>query len=65
MNKTLFLAPKQGLRVLNPDQNPPVPLPSGGALVNASTYWQRRIADGDVTVIIPPSKPKAAPKEKA
>ncbi len=56
--KTSFLIPKTGVLVIDPDTN--TPLPPEGAEVRLSTYWQRRIADGDVT----PGQPAAPVKTK-
>ena len=43
----LFLKP-DGLKIPSPDHQG-VDLPAGGDWVNTSTYWQRRLADGDVS----------------
>ena len=59
---TLFLKPKNGARVLNPDQRPPRPLPEAGARVNDNLYWRRKISEGAVE-IFNPSKPARKAKE--
>lgn len=49
---TAYLIPREGLTVLQPRsaKSPvPVPLPAEGAKVELTTYWHRRLADGDVT----------------
>jgi hypothetical protein len=43
----LFLIPAKGLRVICPETRQP--LPEEGALKAKSTYWLRRLVDGDVT----------------
>lgn len=48
------------LRVLDPDRGD-LPLPSEGREVVLSSYWIRRIEDGDVRVeSVPPAKPERA-----
>lgn len=42
----LQLRPRAGVVVLDPDTRRPLPLE--GADVPSSTYWLRRLADGDV-----------------
>ena len=56
---TIFLKPKAGARVMNPDQNPPQPLPPGGLRVDDSQYWRRRIQEGVVEITTPPNQGKA------
>jgi hypothetical protein len=51
----LFLIPKEGVRVVEPISH--TPLPAEGALVEESTYWLRRLRDGDVTAEVPAAKP--------
>lgn len=48
----LFLIPAKGFKVPDPAalDTPDDHLPAEGRLVEESGYWQRRIADGDVTV---------------
>lgn len=41
------LIPKAGLRVVDPATGKP--LPAAGAEVEITTYWRRRLRDGDVT----------------
>lgn len=41
--------PKEGLKVVMPDTSRD--LPKEGAVVESSTYWHRRLADGDVTLV--------------
>lgn len=60
MNKVL-IQPARGLLVPNP-QNNFKPLPPEGAEVELDRYWKRRLADGDVSQVKPPSK--AAPKKQ-
>lgn len=63
---TLFLKPKKGARVLDPDQSPPRPLPESGARVTDSLYWRRKIAEGVVEIFTKPGAgPTAAASEAA
>ena len=57
---TLFLKPKNGARVLDPDQRPPRPLPETGTRVNDNLYWRRRISEGVVEISNPPKPAKKA-----
>lgn len=66
MTRQEHLVPKPGLRVLDPDTL--IRLPAEGAPVVMTSYWYRRIADGDVTVQEPAAKatkPAAKPTAKA
>lgn len=45
----LFLKPKEGLKVPRPENGRE--LKAEGELVESSTYWRRRIIDGDVTEV--------------
>lgn len=60
----LYLKPKKGARVLNPDQSPPRPLPENGLRVANSLYWQRRLQEGVVELCNPPKTPAAPKKSK-
>jgi hypothetical protein len=46
----MFVVPAPGLKVPVPEARPPLArhLPPEGAEVEATEYWRRRIADGDV-----------------
>lgn len=46
----MFVVPAPGLRVPMPEARPPMSrhLPPEGAEVEATEYWRRRLADGDV-----------------
>jgi hypothetical protein len=46
--KIVFVKPKPGRRVINPDLAPPAILAREGAKVIKSLYWLRRLADGDI-----------------
>jgi hypothetical protein len=48
MSDRLFLKPVEGRSAPSPD-HAGSELPASGDWVNASIYWSRRIADGDVT----------------
>jgi hypothetical protein len=50
----IFVRPAEGLRVLGPDGQP---LPAEGAFVEADSFWNRRIAKGEV------ERPAAGGKE--
>lgn len=45
----IFLKPKDGLKVPRPDSGRA--LNPEGELLEHSTYWRRRLADGDVTEV--------------
>lgn len=45
--KKLYLKPRPGLKIKDPVTGKP--LEDGGERKPATTYWLRRIADGDVT----------------
>lgn len=44
-----FVIPADGLRVVDPDRNEPLP-PKGTLVRGNDEYWVRRLNDGDVTV---------------
>jgi hypothetical protein len=48
MPKTITIKPATGLRVRTPDGGL---LPESGATVERSSYWIRRLDDGDVTEV--------------
>ena len=56
MPRKFFVKPREGVKVRIPDTSQH--LPSEGASVPATSYWLRRINDGDVTEI-KPAKGKA------
>lgn len=51
MDKT-YLIPGTGLVIIDPLTKKR--LPEEGALISMTTYWQRRINQGDVTIGTPP-----------
>lgn len=53
---SIYVIPKKGLKVRDPDAGNH--LPEAGALVEASSYWRRRLRDGDVTLGNEPKKSK-------
>jgi len=55
--RRIFIKPTEGKRPVFPSSARPVPLE--GCEVNASIYWIRRAADGDLT-ISDPAKAKPA-----
>lgn len=60
----MYVIPKSGLTIPDPDLNDY--LPPEGRDVPLSAYWQRRIKDGDVIKGNPPStKAKPKPKQEA
>lgn len=68
MSKTAYLIPRAGLTVLQPrggKYQVPTPLPPEGASVELTTYWRRRLIDGDVTVAEPAEPAAPAAKTKA
>ncbi|WP_084457817.1 DUF2635 domain-containing protein [Desulfocurvus vexinensis] len=56
--KTLYLKPGAGLAVLDPATGQP--LPQDGADVPDTTYWRRRLRDGDVARATRPKAKKEA-----
>lgn len=60
---TLHLKPAEGLRVVNPVTRQA--LPPGGDQVEASTYWYRRLAEGDVVELKADSLPLQTAAEGA
>ena len=55
--------PKEGLKIVMPEVNRD--LPQDGAVVESSTYWQRRLAEGDVVLIEEIKEEKQQPLESA
>lgn len=53
---TAILAPGDGMIVLDPAR-PGHPLPAAGRAVPLTSYWLRRIADGDVVRIAKQEQP--------
>ena len=56
---TLHVKPGPGLAVRDPISR--AVLPPDGAHVADSTYWHRRIAEGDVTLVQPAIEPASKP----
>ena len=48
----MFVRPKNGLRVRHPDTRRP--LPPEGLEVVESSFWNRRLRDGDVEIVVNP-----------
>ncbi len=48
MSETMFVVPESGRRVVDPATRQA--LPAAGADVPRSTYWLRRVREGDVSV---------------
>lgn len=64
MTDLIHVTPAAGLRVLDPAETPPQPLPAAGKTVQRSPYWSRRALDGDITIALPPTaKPATKGKE--
>ena len=57
MREKIFLVPRAGYIVRDPETKKP--LPAEGMEVEKSSYWVRRIQAGDVSVV-PASKTKTA-----
>jgi len=55
--------PKEGLKIVMPDLNRELPVE--GAVVEASTYWHRRLAEGDVVLVEEIKEEKQQPLESA
>ena len=60
MQRTEFLIPKEGLKVLDPTTF--IALPPEGQEKAIDSYWLRRIEDGDVRVRTQPATTKPAAK---
>lgn len=58
----MIAKPKEGKLVRDP--NTMAPLPAEGTLVQVNAYWNRRAADGDVTLSKPSSTPEKPEKQK-
>lgn len=56
----IFVKPKEGLKVLRPDNGRA--LDPAGEAVPKSTFWMRRIADGDVVEVAGKAEAKAEVK---
>jgi hypothetical protein len=56
--KTMFVRPANGLTVRDPETRKALPV--SGAAVPRSTYWQRRLACGDVV----PARKRTARQDK-
>lgn len=54
---TLNLKPAAGLKVIDPETRKA--LPEKGDQVRDSSYWHRRLADGDVVAFTPSKKIKS------
>jgi hypothetical protein len=63
MRPSIRLKPRAGLLVPYPGTNKP--LPAEGANVTDSTYWRRRLRDGDVEVVSSPSASNPKPRRSA
>lgn len=68
MNKIEFLIPKSGLKIRDPDSK--AQLKAEGENKTITSFWRRRISDGDVTIGTMPlaapvaaANPDAAPAE--
>ena len=61
---SVYVKPAPGLIVRDPDTREP--LPAAGAWVPRTTYWVRRLRDGDVAEAAPPpAEPEISdPKSK-
>lgn len=62
MSRKIFVRPVEGIKVRIPGTSQH--LPSEGASVTATSYWLRRISDGDVTKS-KPSRGKTKPGKGA
>lgn len=59
MKEKIFVKPKDGKRVIDPATKRV--LPSEGASVEKTSYWMRRLANGEIE-IVQQSAPVAKPK---
>ena len=53
------LVPREGKHIPVPGRR--APLAATGERMRLTTYWQRRLAEGDVTIATPLSEPAPAP----
>lgn len=60
----IFVRPKDGVKVRDPITM--AHIPELGASVERTSYWLRRIKDGDVSIVppVPPPKPEDEDKEE-
>ena len=58
----IFIKPKEGLKVVKPETAQH--LKAEGEHVEQSTYWLKRIAEGDVTLIEEKEQKQESPKAK-
>lgn len=65
MTRSIYLKPTKGARVLNPDARPPQPLPDQGLRVPDTLYWQRKLLEGAVELVLPPKANNRKAKEDA
>ncbi len=63
MVKTNFVKPKKGLKIAHPSTG--VFIEEKGEVVEASSYWTRRLNDGDVDISEEKTNDKHADKEGA
>lgn len=60
--KQLFVKPAPDVQVR--DERSRDVLPEGGRFVEDSQYWRRRLADGDVLEVTPPTPADATSRKK-
>lgn len=60
---TALLRPRTGVIVRDPDTRQP--LDAKGERKAMTSYWRRRLRDGDVQLVTEPAAPKASPKKDA
>lgn len=59
----MFVKPKEGVLLRDPATQQP--LPAEGANVPDTSFWHRRVRDGDVTIAEPPAEEKPAQEAPA
>ncbi|MEG1603736.1 MAG: DUF2635 domain-containing protein [Cloacibacillus sp.] len=64
MRETIFIMPRAGLQVRDPN-NAGAVIPAEGAAVERSSYWIRRRMCGDVTIKIAEPDKKTNSKKEA
>lgn len=62
MREKIFLVPRPGYIVRDPETKKP--LPAEGMEVERSSYWVRRIQAGDVSIVVIPKPRPARSKTK-
>lgn len=60
-DRYITLRPVEGITLIDPETGTAVP--ETGAKVKATSYWRRRIKDGDAVIVAPAAPTKKTQKE--